>query len=242
MKVKQVPPWVWIAVAVGIAVHAAALLLLRVRTEESSLRVAKRPLVTMLPERPVEGDAVTRERFVLLDPEPLFAPTKWNAGSRPLPEDLQRQPGGGGELFRPQLVFSPERLAPIFDPPLTAPTRAVAALAGASATRWESFARRDQAVGAMEARDAAIEVHALRDGGIVWQEALRGLPELVRNRDWEPAEFSVAVAASGEVGAPSLAISSKIEAIDAFFRVFIAKNFHLGERLPPGFYRVMVGP
>ncbi len=62
------------------------------------------------------------------------------------------------------------------------------------------------------------------------------------DRNWRPAEFLVAVTNAGMLGGPVITASSDVEELDAFFRDYLAKNLHLGERLPPGFYRVVVGP
>jgi len=48
------------------------------------------------------------------------------------------------------------------------------------------------------------------------------------------------VAPEGLVGLPSVSLSSGAEAIDAFFRDFLVRQFRIGERLAPGFYRVVI--
>ena len=62
------------------------------------------------------------------------------------------------------------------------------------------------------------------------------------NRDWQPVEFLFAINAAGSVGRPMVTTSSQVPEVDAYFRDYLAKSFHLGERLAPGFYRVVVGP
>ena len=44
------------------------------------------------------------------------------------------------------------------------------------------------------------------------------------------------------LGRPVETVSSDLEDVDVFFRDYLAKTLHLGERLPPGNYRVVVGP
>jgi hypothetical protein len=44
------------------------------------------------------------------------------------------------------------------------------------------------------------------------------------------------------LGRPVDTASSDIEEVDAFFRDYLVKTLHLGERLAPGMYRVVVGP
>jgi hypothetical protein len=60
--------------------------------------------------------------------------------------------------------------------------------------------------------------------------------------DWQPAEFLVSVTVSGILGRPVETASSDLEDVDVFFRDYLAKTLRLGERLPPGNYRVVVGP
>ena len=60
--------------------------------------------------------------------------------------------------------------------------------------------------------------------------------------DWQPAEFLIAVTPAGLLGRPVETVSSDVEDVDVFFRDYLARTLRLGERLPPGFYRVVVGP
>ena len=48
--------------------------------------------------------------------------------------------------------------------------------------------------------------------------------------------------AGAALGRPVDTANSDIEEVDAFFRDYLANTLHLGERLPPGMYRVVVGP
>jgi len=60
--------------------------------------------------------------------------------------------------------------------------------------------------------------------------------------EWQPAEFLVCVTAEGLLGRPVETVSSDVEDVDAFFRDYLTNTLRLGERLPPGMYRVVVGP
>jgi len=59
---------------------------------------------------------------------------------------------------------------------------------------------------------------------------------------WEPLELFAAVDAAG-LAAPLVVVStSTVDEIDAHFRRILAQDFRVGERLPPGFFRLIVGP
>jgi hypothetical protein len=55
-------------------------------------------------------------------------------------------------------------------------------------------------------------------------------------------EFSVAVATTGLVGLPTVEEGSGVEVVDTKFGSLLASQLNLGERLPPGLYRVQVSP
>lgn len=59
---------------------------------------------------------------------------------------------------------------------------------------------------------------------------------------WQPLEFVARVDAKGLTGPLMLTRGSGLEEIDEYFRNYLARSFRIGERLPPGFYRVVVGP
>lgn len=88
-----------------------------------------------------------------------------------------------------------------------------------------------------------MEVRRLDTGNVVLVHTVEDSATLPASRlDWQPAEFLVTVTAAGILGRPVDTASSDIEEVDAFFRDYLAKTLHLGERLAPGMYRVVVGP
>jgi hypothetical protein len=55
-------------------------------------------------------------------------------------------------------------------------------------------------------------------------------------------ELFAAVDAAG-LAAPLLVTEgSRVDEVDAHFRKMLAQTYRIGERLPPGFYRIVVGP
>lgn len=59
---------------------------------------------------------------------------------------------------------------------------------------------------------------------------------------WRPLEFTAAVDHAGFVGPLLLTSSSGVEEVDTYFRNYLARSLRLGDRLGPGFYRIVVGP
>jgi hypothetical protein len=204
---------------------------------------ASRPRVTVVSSSAAGAGPLVREQIELFDQQPLSMPTAWNAGADALPATLQRQPGEVFGLYEPRLAFAAERLEPVFAPRSAAPqdSRAGLRVLGPMAGGWGALGRLDRPVHALAVRDAGVEVRSFAGGEVVLEAALAELPALVREHDWAPLEFSVAVEPGGLVGVASLAVGSGVEEIDAFFGEYLVRQFRLGERLRPGFYRVGVG-
>lgn len=200
--------------------------------------------MTVVAEHGAAGGPLVREQIELLDQQPLSMPTRWNAGAQPLPAELQRQPGEVFGMFEPRLAFAAERLEPVLGPKGGAPTDGRGGLRtiGPMAGGWAGLARVDRPLERFPLREAAIEVRSFQPGvdQVVLRAPLADLPPAVRAHDWTPLEFAVAVEPAGLVGMPSLVVGSGIEDVDASVASFLVRNFRLGERLAPGFYRVIV--
>jgi hypothetical protein len=59
---------------------------------------------------------------------------------------------------------------------------------------------------------------------------------------WRPLEFNALVSPAGLVGTLVITERSDSEEVNAFFRDYLTRTFRVGERLPPGMYRIVVGP
>ncbi|HTQ31225.1 MAG TPA: hypothetical protein VMI53_08445 [Opitutaceae bacterium] len=186
-------------------------------------------------------DAALREQAELFDPKPLFLPTHRNAQPRNL-TGVAPDPGDTVfENFPPILTFDQNGLALDFPAVIRAPARPIEALAvGLPPRPLLGFGRLDLATEPLAPRGGFVEVVAAGSGETI----LRGeLPAAAPpGGDWAPLEFMAAVNAAGLVGPPQLAHSSGRDEVDAYFRTFLVQSFRLGARLPPGFFRVRVGP
>jgi len=205
------------------------------------------PPLAAAPPRPVPAvgfgtaDEKEREQAELFDPKPLFLPTPWNAQPQHLPVGVAREPGAAFASFDPKLLFDKDALALSFPAVVEMPTRPVEALAvGTSPRPLLGLGRVDLAAEPLAARGGFAEASAAGTGELALAQALPGAAPPAG--DWAPLEFLVGVNAMGLVGPPELVHSSGNEAVDGYFRAFLADNFRLGARLRPGLFHVRIGP
>ncbi|MEO6875037.1 MAG: hypothetical protein ABI222_09460 [Opitutaceae bacterium] len=195
---------------------------------------------------PTPGDAVKlvslrKNDAALTDPTPLFLPTEWNAGQNALPANTQREPGGSFQGYPAKLIFAETELKLNFPSAVTVPARPADALASdRSNLLFLGVAQTDPAITQLVYRSGFIEILEAHSGQRVMAQPLSDArpPSGV----WQPMEFLLAVDAMGLVGPPTLTESSRVAAVDGYFENYLVKTLHAGQRLPPGFYRVCIGP
>jgi hypothetical protein len=189
------------------------------------------------------GDRLLREQATMFDPTPLFLPTEWNTSQRPLPAAVRRQPGQVFGTFEPKLMYDAAELALSVGPERPLPTSPVDLLKVPSHDPFLGFGLEDVPSTSLALRKGFVEVRKVGTGEMVYARDLgRDIAPPTSRLDWQPAEFLVTVTVAGLLGQPADTASSDIEEVDAFFRGYLAKTLRLGERLPPGIYRVVVGP
>ncbi len=200
------------------------------------------PAVGLSPLNAAGTDAVVREQAEMFDPTPLFLPTHWNARPRGLPAGVARGPGDTVfEDFPPMLTFDENALALSFPAAIRTPGQPIEALAVGTLPRpLLGFGQVDLAASTLPPRGGFLEVQAADTG----ESVLAGdLPAAAPPAgDWAPLEFLVALDPAGIIGAPQLVHGSGRSEVDAYFRMFLLRNFRLGARLPPGFFRICIGP
>jgi hypothetical protein len=229
----------WVAGLTAVVTVAAVLLLFRpLRPSPPPERPAATPSVVI-----DRGDGLMREQATLFDPTPLFLPTEWNTNQRALPAGVQHQPGQVFKPFPPSLRFGEAELSLPIGRTLEVPKSPKDLLMEPSHDPFLGFDREDRTFPPLTARAGFVEIRNAGTGEVVLSRDLEGSPALSsRPRDGPPAEFLIAITVSGLLGGPSEAAGSEAEEADAFLRDYLAKSLHLGERLPPGIYRVVVGP
>jgi hypothetical protein len=228
----------WILAAVGALVVLLAILLLFRGPDARRVGVVQ---PAAKPVAAVRLITLQANDAALTDPTPLFLPTEWNAGQNALPSNTQREPGGSFQGYPPKLAFAETELKLNFPAVVALPLRPADALAADRAGQsYLGLGQTDGKVTQLAERKAFIEILRANDG-----QKLLGQP--VNDADppekaWQPMEFLVAVDAMGMVGPPVLTESSRAITVDGYFRNYLVKTLHVGQRLPPGFYRVCIGP
>ncbi|HRI81247.1 MAG TPA: hypothetical protein PLF88_02340 [Opitutaceae bacterium] len=188
----------------------------------------------------IGADVVLREEAALYDPTPMFLPTEWNSSQNALPASLIRNPGRSFENYPAKLNYQEAGLAlsiPV-EVPLGSPVEVLAA--SELELPFMGLGRKEWDGSRLEQRTAFIEVANAKDGGVVLTKTMD--EAAVPGSVWAPMEFLLAVDAAGLIGVPVITRRSGVEQVDRFFQVYLAKSLRLGERLPPGGYRIVVGP
>ena len=198
--------------------------------------------------RPTEADVLLKDEALIRDLRPLFLPTEFNAT---LPEP-RREPGRTIlDDEKPRADFAEAELVLSRDLP------PVATLNGRSADKARAsdvLVSLDVGVGLvglgrgarnldpLEPRGAFVEVVAVSSGRQVLAESLPLAFGPVGGKTWEPMELFAAVNAAGLVSPLVVTVGSRVEEVDTHFRTILVQTYRIGERLSPGFYRIVVGP
>lgn len=231
----------WMVAAVGAAVGGALVLLMfrqptAPRVESlASAKSSPARAVTIIPPK----DFAVNDEATLLDPTPLFLPTKWNATQR---EIAPPEPGGRFQGYDvPRWSFAENDLKLGLPDPIKTPANPVEAVTSERPTVvLAGFGRTDAAVGPPPARGAMVEVVAASTGKKVLTHVVTEAPP--GKGGWQPMEFLAGVDAAGLVGPLAVTTRSGEEEVDAYFVNYLSRRLRVGERLAPGFYRISVGP
>lgn len=183
-----------------------------------------------------------REETILRDPTPLFLPTRWNAADDALAPVLQREPGTSFSNYPARLNFPETNLVLDLPPPVLVPGSPVDSLVNEKSDRpYLGFGAVDRTPSVLPARAAYVRVVAAGDGQLMISQPLTDAKP-PGEAGWQPLELVVAIDPSGVVRPPVLTESSRVAAVDGYFQRFIVQTLHVGENLPPGVYRVYIGP
>ncbi len=174
----------------------------------------------------------------LRDKTPLFLPTEWNTSQKgvELPES-----GGSLAAYDSKWHFAPAELKATLPSPVVVPANAAEALTIPSpGPLFEGLGRTDLAFTALPTRSAFVEIAKESTGQRVLEETVPA-GAFRTGVVWQPLEFLATVDVTGEVGLIPTARSG-VDEIDAYFGKYLKQTTRIGARLPPGFYRISVGP
>lgn len=188
----------------------------------------------------VNGNQLLADEADLVDPSPLFFPTGRNYGQNAVAANLRRLPDEGFRNFEPRYRFSDQNPGNFGREAVSVPDRLADVLEQGAAVPFAGIGEVDRVRRPLPERNGFIEVKTLQDGVLVHESVVEnsGFP----TGDFAPMEFIVSVGPAGMIGEPLLATNSGSDSVDVFVRNFLAKTYRLGDRLPPGIYRVAVGP
>lgn len=245
-----------VAVAASAGIVIVLFLLVRLPPDSPPLpaTAVRRPaLGPVQVVRPVTtSDAVLKEEMELRDLRPLFLPTPYNAA---LPEPrLEASRSFLEDETSVTAAGDAERNIAEHLPPVV--TLNGKALVGRAEDRAKvsdlltdeglgaavGFGRTKRELAPLPARGGFVEVVRIATGDRVLGESLPAAARPPGDKPWEPIEFLADVDAAGLTAPLVVSSSSRIDEIDVHYRNYLARTYRIGERLPPGFYRVSVTP
>lgn len=198
-------------------------------------------------QRIAAADLAQSEEAALRDLTPLFLPTLWNASGAKLPQREPEKTFFDRETER----FAFNEMGWTIDlglvvplngkPVISAGPRDVLAADNPAAV-LTGFGRSDKKVVRLETRGGFLEIIALGTGRQVLALELPAEARPPTDAMWAPLEFLAGVDPGGLIAPLKLTTRSGVEEVDGFFRTYLAGTFRLGQRLTPGFYRVVVAP
>lgn len=198
--------------------------------------------------RPSRSDLELKEEAFIRDLRPLFLPTPLNAvppeprmteGRTPI--ELESSRAAGGELDFNLLRELPAAASFGDVPAHLAGTRDWIS-ADTPGPMLAGLGRAPAPLAAMAPRGGFLEVRAAGTGETVLAEGIPADGKPPGGKTWQPMELLATVDSAGLLAPLVVVESSRVEEVDAHFRTYLAGGFRLGHRLPPGFYRIVVGP
>jgi hypothetical protein len=198
--------------------------------------------------RPGGEDRALQDEAILRDPRPLFLPTAQNAA---LPDPRREAGGALFELDRVAdepgdadslVVRGLPPVASLNGRPASSATGADALGVGQVEVGVVGFGREARSVEPIVPRGGFLQVVSASSGVTLLAEPLGPGLAPAGGKVWEPLELFAVVDAAGLAAPLALVSSSNVDEIDGHFRRILDQVFRIGERLPPGFFRVVVGP
>ncbi|HEY1110609.1 MAG TPA: hypothetical protein VGE76_18300 [Opitutaceae bacterium] len=238
--------------AAGLAVALGVVSIIKIpKTGAAALR---EPARAVRVQRVEAGSATLGAASTLRDLTPLFLPTERNAGlarlaPRAVDPAFYQAPAAGPE--RAAAAWHVDRLPP----PVTLKEGRIPVDAASDPALLRNFlddaalealakgmGRDSVSVGELSPRGGVVEVVSTGDGLRVLTDILDAKVRPPTEKVWQPLVLLAHVGPAGLVRPLSVDIRSGIEEVDLFFQNYLARSFRIGERLPPGFYRITVAP
>lgn len=182
-------------------------------------------------------DRILRERAAFQDASPLFFPTPSNFRASRRPEIRPTS-----EVFQNfGAVLKYEARAPRFGTESTTPPETAQELMErGNEAPFAGLGQVDRPTEALPSRWGRIECKSLLDGRLmlILDIGAAGSPAV----EYGAMEFVAKVGLAGLVGTPLLTRGSGSKEVDDFVLNYLVKTARIGAQLPPGTYRITVGP
>ncbi len=237
--------------AASVAVMATLLALFRFSgpstaplTAKQRLEPPSKPLVQM---RDTATDTALKEEAEVRDLRPLFLPTEFNVS---LPEP-RRDPGRtflDNETLKWSFSESELNLRELpgietlNGKPAVEVKSIDAVEAGREGPGLAGMGRNPVEIGPLSPSGGRLEVVSAGAGASVLTDLLPVDARPKGEKPWEPLELIAMVDSTGLSAPLTVTMSSRVEEIDAHYRNYLAQRYRIGDRLPPGFYRLIVAP
>jgi hypothetical protein len=106
----------------------------------------------------------------------------------------------------------------------------------------QGFGRANEIIHALSPRGGYIEVFSTASGERLWGAPLPPEARPPGDKPWAPCELLAKIDAAGLAAPLIVTEGSRVDEVDAHFKNFLARTYRIGERLSPGFYRIVVAP
>ncbi len=227
----------------GLALHLAGFILLSQTFEGSSApREAPAPYLSALPQSPGDTSTLLSDQALLLDDEPLFLPTRWNAAT-PSPPRFGA-PGDIPNPFGELEEVAVGELPQVFPAPESRPGAPDETVEGAL-DFWgffERFGQGERMQVAVPQRAGFLQIERSGSGEALVSEAVAAFPgEAWPEVLWAPAQLHLLISDPAVPAAPLLVESSGNALIDGRLVEWVA-TFAERYGLERGYYTVTIGP
>ncbi len=229
------------AVAAGLAGLVLTVLLFRAPAPAPARPRTARPSLELGPTKGTAGDPLFAEESSLRDPTPLFLPTEWNSEQK---EVVLRAPDSIFPPYGAKPMFSDARLRLDLPPAIAVPASPADALSdNPPGHPFLGLGRVDHVILPLLPRGAFVAIVAADSGMRVFSQELTDVPPDLADAPPEGGawQFMAAVDPAGLVGPLVPTVRSGTSA-DRYFLDYLREKLRIGERLPPGFYRISIGP
>lgn len=188
-----------------------------------------------------ENGGLAQSELLLQDPTPLFLPTEYNSGRVVAAMTAERSPGTSFGSIPAKMLFGESDIGLALPEAVAIPDRALE-LVVKSDPRVEltELARKTNAIGRLPEREGYLQVLSMSTGAELWaQQVTVGSWEFDLEAPWE---FILAVNQVGSISFPAVVNAGEGALIDLTQITDMLRGKHLGARLEPGIYRILLGP